>query len=1257
MDPGRRKRKQCPRRPPRMRGYFFRFADMRTNWKTIWVSSTLRRAFGAVLILVLAASAGPVFSDTITLLPEGNGASTQWSVSGAGSNWEAVVANDGDSSYVFTSTRYDTDRYTMEDLPGPGTVSEVRANFYARRAGNPPAGNLSHGIVAGGSDYTTASSLGTGYALYQNAWALNPATGAAWTVEEVNGLQAVIVHDQQQAREHRVTQVYLEVEFVPAVPTPTPSPPTTATPTAVPTASPSPTPEGYMTPVPTPSPVPTATPPPASPTPTTVPAPTPTPAPLTPTVNGLFYGNGDNLRYPSRPYAYSVGESRLYATVINNTLYVALVLNRHVNDNVVSPTRAYTQSAGWGPPRPANRLFDSEFAEFSLTLGEGANEQTWTWQQGYAGVSEGPVSNTNENWISGVTVAGGGGDPPPGLVSASSFAWNLNNYAYRVNNSIDPGWDMGPAESAGQWTSPITNPSDPTNVINAAEGHPGPFGNPPMDADPITYSSTYQWEWSMVYEWSVDLSLFGEVPVFVLTGDSHHSPIKNEVYPPDPQNDPFLELNEEEPEPFFDFGDLPGPYPTLRDDNGARHVIDPSGAYLGTQVDSEPDGQPHPLALGDDLSGVDDEDGVALLVPLVAGSEAVFRITVGRPGYLSAFIDWFDTGALDDEAVTVVSASGPAPVAAGLLLDTHFSVAGVYEVTVAVPEAASGMMASRFRITTEAGEGGAVPAGRAESGEVEDYIWLSSVGNRVWSDANRNGLQDEGESGVPGVTVNLLDAQGQPVLDLEGNPMTTVTDDEGYYLFTGVIPGEYIMEFELPENYYGFTEQDVNGEGICGEENSTADPITGRSPVFTLWPGNSNPCLDAGLVEFAPTSVTLADFFAAGYAGSVAVEWRTGAETDNLGFLVHRADGAGGPYRRVSGFILVPGSNPAGGRYLFIDRAVEDGRLYFYRLEAVDTGGQSEWYGPVEARSGENEEEFTCDPTGYNRVAESEGPVPNTTPTPVPDHSPFPIPHPSTSSGQVSPLPTPHSPLPIPHQLDYDGDGTSEIAVYRPGTGLWAVRGLTRFYFGRPADLPIPGDYFGDGTAAAAIFRPGTGLWAVRELTRFYFGAPGDLPVPADYTGDGRPDPAVFRSGTGLWAVRGLSRVYFGREGDRPLPGDYYGDGTAEIAVFRPGTGLWSVRGLTRRYFGNSGDIPVPGDYSGDGTDRIAIFRPGTGLWAVQGLSRFYFGGSGDLPVPLDDDGDWRLDPAVFRPGTGLWAVRELTRVYFGSTSDLPASR
>ncbi len=995
----------------------------------------------------------------------------------------------------------------------------------------------------------------------------------------------------------------------------------------------------------------------------------PAPASSAPTVNGLFYGDGDNLRYPSQPYAYSIGRSRLYVTVVNQTLYAVLVLNRYINDNVFSPNRDYTNSAGWSSPRPGNRLIDSEFAEFSLTIGTGADAQTWTWQQGYAGVASGATSNTNETWISGTTVSGGGSTPPPGLVSASSMAWNMNNYAYRVNNGIDPGWNMGPATGPNQWTSPITNPSNPASVINAAEGHPGPSGNPPIDAAPITYSPTYQWEWSMVYEWSVDLSQFEEVPLFVLTGDSHHSPIKNEVYPPDRENDPFLELNQGDPEPLFDYGDLPGPYPTWREDTGARHVIDPTGAYLGAQVDSEPDGQPHFQARGDDLGTVDDEDGVVLLTPLVAGSEAIFEITVGSPGYLSAFIDWFATGSLNDAAVTVVSPSGPAAVAPGSLLDTRFSAAGIYQVTVAVPGNAIGMMASRFRITTAAGEGGASPTGRAESGEVEDYIWLASVGDRVWSDHNRNGLQDEGEPGVSGATVRLLDAQGQPVLDGEGNPITAVTDAEGNYLFSDLIPGQYQIEFELPENFHGFTEQDADAEGIAGVRNSDADPSTDRTAPFTLWPGDTELKVDAGLLQFGPTSVRLEEFSAAGYAGAVAVEWRTGAETDNLGFLVYRSGSRGGPFQPVSEFIPTLDSNPGGARYLFIDRAVADGVTYYYRLKAVSTGGKNAFHGPVEARAGQNGQEFAYDPADYAAVVENVSPpAPAATPTPAarwttPAQAATP---PAAEAPTATPLPAP-APSPaclcplgvITNYLDYDGDGLSDIAVFRCrcDSGLWSVRGVTRVYFGRQGDIPVPGDYDGDGIANIAVFRPGTGLWETRDGSRRYFGRKGDIPVPADYAGDGRDVPSIFRPDRGIWAILGLTRAYFGGPEDRPVPGDYDGDGRTDIAVFRPATGLWSVRAITRLYFGNPADVPVPGDYQGDGTDLAAIYRPAAGIWAVRGWSRFHFGRPGDIPVPMDPTGDAALEPAIFRPDSGLWAIKGVTRVYFGSGSEVPVTR
>lgn len=78
---------------------------------------------------------------------------------------------------------------------------------------------------------------------------------------------------------------------------------------------------------------------------------------------------------------------------------------------------------------------------------------------------------------------------------------------------------------------------------------------------------------------------------------------------------------------------------------------------------------------------------------------------------------------------------------------------------------------------------------------------------------------------------------------------------------------------------------------------------------------------------------------------------------------------------------------------------------------------------------------------------------------------------------------------------DFDGDGHDDIAVFRPSSGLWAVRGVTRFYFGSGGDVPVPGNYTGSAAAEAAVFRTRNGLWAVRGMTRVYFGGGEDVPL------------------------------------------------------------------------------------------------------------------------------------------------------------------
>ncbi len=301
----------------------------------------------------------------------------------------------------------------------------------------------------------------------------------------------------------------------------------------------------------------------------------------------------------------------------------------------------------------------------------------------------------------------------------------------------------------------------------------------------------------------------------------------------------------------------------------------------------------------------------------------------------------------------------------------------------------------------------------------------------------------------------------------------------------------------------------------------------------------------------------------------------------------------------------------------------------------------------------------TVTPTATPSPTASQPPSPSPTPSVAPTATPPPtvpptLTPPPSATPSVSPPPTA---TPVPHWLfDFDGDGTSDIALFRPESGLWSIRGITRIYFGREADLPVPADYTGDGTTEIAIFREDFGLWAVSGGRRDYFGRRGDQPLPNDYTGDGTADLAVFRPTSGLWAVRGVTRAYFGGEDDLPVPG-YYAGPAAHPAIFRPASGLWAVRGVTRFYYGMGDDLPVPGDYSSSGTWAGAIFRAGSGLWSVRGVTRAYFGRSGDRALPGVFQGDNFDLMGAFRPSSGLWAIRGMTRLYYGRDTDSPVTR
>ena len=257
--------------------------------------------------------------------------------------------------------------------------------------------------------------------------------------------------------------------------------------------------------------------------------------------------------------------------------------------------------------------------------------------------------------------------------------------------------------------------------------------------------------------------------------------------------------------------------------------------------------------------------------------------------------------------------------------------------------------------------------------------------------------------------------------------------------------------------------------------------------------------------------------------------------------------------------------------------------------------------------------------------------------------------------------------------MDFDGDGKSDISVFRPNDGVWylqqSTNGFTGLQFGVSTDKIVPADYDGDGKTDIAVYRDGT--WYLQRSTAGFtgisFGLPTDNPVPADFDADGKAELAVFRPSDGGWYIYNLvnnqfNSIQFGQMGDIPVVGDYDGDNKADPAVFR--NGVWYIQrsrdGFTGVSFGQSTDIPVPADYDGDSKTDVAVFRPENGTWyllqSTNGFAGVQFGLETDKLVPADYDGDGKADIAVFRSGSWyLLRSRDgFTGIGFGEATDKP---
>jgi subtilisin-like proprotein convertase family protein len=275
----------------------------------------------------------------------------------------------------------------------------------------------------------------------------------------------------------------------------------------------------------------------------------------------------------------------------------------------------------------------------------------------------------------------------------------------------------------------------------------------------------------------------------------------------------------------------------------------------------------------------------------------------------------------------------------------------------------------------------------------------------------------------------------------------------------------------------------------------------------------------------------------------------------------------------------------------------------------------------------------------------------------------------------------------IPTPFNFDNDNKSDIGVFRPSNGVWYVlrsSDLTPLIvqFGISTDVIVPADYDGDGKTDIAVYRGGA--WFILNSSNNIFravswGVGGDTTAPGDYDGDGKADVAVWRPSASTWYVllssnnNIASQQFTAAITDVPVPADYDGDGKTDFVLYRAGEreespSIWFLRyssnlGVTvTQQYGAGEDLPVVADYDGDGRANMAVFRPSVGTWyrstdPQRAFDYQIWGANDDGLVPGDYDGDGKADVGVFR--SGFWYIlntsnNQMQSYQWGSNADTP---
>ncbi len=227
---------------------------------------------------------------------------------------------------------------------------------------------------------------------------------------------------------------------------------------------------------------------------------------------------------------------------------------------------------------------------------------------------------------------------------------------------------------------------------------------------------------------------------------------------------------------------------------------------------------------------------------------------------------------------------------------------------------------------------------------------LATIGNQVWLDADKDGLLNNGEAGINGVTVELYASGQTPGVSAPYATTTTATVGaaSGIYSFAKLPAGNYVVYIPVPpvsapasslpsKTDLNDNQEDNDDNGI---QTATGDPVI--SPVITLAAGEIEVTIDFGFYLPPSTAVTLASFRATmAEDGLVNLSWLTLMEIDSVGFRLERQSVSGEweSLLEPGMMIAAEGDGQRPQAYAYTDVSPSEEGLATYRLIELDLQG------------------------------------------------------------------------------------------------------------------------------------------------------------------------------------------------------------------------------------------------------------------------------------------------------------------------------